>query len=70
MLTDSLISYISDHPFCNLEKKMIRISRPNQFKGKVYILAGSRTYSASSMFAAIAKCYTDAIIVGEKPASH
>jgi len=60
ILTDSFISYITDHSFCNLEKKMIRLSRSNQFRGKVFILAGPRTYSASSRLTAIAKCYTDA----------
>jgi C-terminal processing protease CtpA/Prc len=32
----------------------------------VYVLIGPRTYSASSIFAAMAKCYSDAIIVGEE----
>lgn len=98
MLTDSLLSYITEKPYCVFAKKMIRISREskeyieelkeegerkgdyfiltkkpeprvsksNQFTGNVYILTGPRTYSASAMFAAMAKCYTDAVIVGEE----
>jgi hypothetical protein len=98
MLTDSLLSYFSEKPFCDFHKKMIRISREskeyieehkeegvqkgdyfiiskkpelpmsksNRFKGKVYILTGPRAYSASTMFVAMAKCYSDAIIVGEE----
>jgi C-terminal processing protease CtpA/Prc len=42
------------------------LARSNRFKGQVYVLTGPRTYSASSMFAAMAKCYSDAIIVGEE----
>lgn len=42
------------------------MARSNRFRGKVYVLTGPRTYSASSMFAAMAKCYSDAIIVGEE----
>ena len=98
MLTDSLLSYITEEPFCDFEKKKIRISREskeyieehkeegvqkgdyfiiskkpelpvsksNQFNGKVYILTGPRAYSASTMFVAMAKCYSDAVIVGEE----
>lgn len=98
ILTDSLLSYITNGPHCEFEKKMIRISREskeyieelkedgvregeyfvlfkkpqktvarsNRFMGKVYVLTGPRAYSASSMFAAMAKCYSDAIIVGEE----
>jgi len=98
MLTDTLLSYITEKPFCNFDKKMIRISREsndyieehkeegvrngdyfvitkktelpvsraNRFAGKVYILTGPRAYSASTMFVAMAKCYSDAVIVGEE----
>jgi len=98
MLTDSLLSFITDKSFCDLEKKKIRISteteefindiidegkqkgdyfvvskkpRPpigksNRFKGNVYILTGPRAYSAATMFIAMAKCYTNSIIVGEE----
>lgn len=97
-LTDSLLSYFADQPYCELEKKMIKTSREtresiadlgdtgehagdffvvtkepvppanriNKFKGKVYLLTGPRTYSASSMFVAMAKCYSEAILVGEE----
>jgi|GEM_PF-1430809 len=97
-LTDSLLSYITEQPYCVLVKKMIKISREtrefiadlgdagkqageffvvtrepvppahrtNRFKGKVYLLTGPRTYSASTMFAAMAKCYTDAVLIGEE----
>jgi hypothetical protein len=97
-LADSLISYITEKPYCNFETKKIRISREseeyirdleeegerkgeyfvlskkpqapasrsNRFEGDVYILTGPRAYSASTMFVATAKCYTDAVIVGEE----
>ena len=97
-LADSLLSFITDKPYCNTENRKIRISRQtkdfieglkeqgmqegayfvlsrkpedpvkrsNRFNGKVYVLAGPRTYSTSTMFAAMAKCYSDAIIVGEE----
>jgi hypothetical protein len=41
-------------------------SKPNRFTGKIYILTGPRSYSASGMFAAAAKCYSDACVVGEE----
>lgn len=97
-LTDSLLSYISEKPYCNFMKKRIRISREtkefiagrkdqgkqegdyfvisknpmppieksNKFQGNLYVLTGPGTYSASTMFAAIVKCYSDALIVGEE----
>ena len=48
------------------KKPMPSIVRSNQFRGNVYVLTGPRTYSASSMFAAMIKCYSDASIVGEE----
>ena len=42
------------------------VNRANRFDGKVYILISPRTYSASTMFAAMAKCYSDAVIIGEE----
>jgi hypothetical protein len=97
-LADSLLSFITDKPFCNIKIRKIRISREtkdfieglkeegvqegayfvlskkpedpvkrsNRFNGKVYVLTSPRTYSTSTMFAAMAKCYSDAIIVGEE----
>ena len=42
------------------------VKRSNRFEGQVYVLTGPRTYSTSTMFAAMAKCYSDALIVGEE----
>jgi len=42
------------------------VKRSNRFSGKVYILTGPETYSTSTLFAAMAKCYSDAVIVGEE----
>jgi len=98
MLTDSLLSYITNESFCDLIQKKIRVSeetkefieeirdegvqqgeyfvitkkpRPpvnksNRFEGEVYILTGPRAYSAATMFVGMAKCYSNAIIVGEE----
>jgi C-terminal processing protease CtpA/Prc len=98
MLTDSLFCLITDTPFCDLEKKKIRISKEteefieeklddgeqqgeyfviskkpqppvyksNRFAGNVYILAGPKAYSAATMFVAMAKCYSNSIIIGEE----
>ena len=98
MLVDTLLSYISDKPYCDFEKKKIKISeetkeyiedieesgvyegeyfilskipqtsfiRPNLFRGNIYILTGSKAYSAATMFVAMASCYTSSVIVGEE----
>ncbi|MBN2212915.1 MAG: hypothetical protein JW723_01610 [Bacteroidales bacterium] len=98
MLADSLLSYITEKPYRELEKKKIKISketqeyineirengeqkgeyfvftkklqspvkRPNHFSGNVYILTSPKAYSASTMFVAMAKCYSSSIIVGEE----
>lgn len=98
MLADTLLSYISDRPYRDFEKKKIRISdetkeyiedieesgvhegeyfvvskmpqisvsRPNLYRGNVYILTGSKAYSAATMFVAMANCYTSSVIVGEE----
>ena len=42
------------------------VNRPNRFTGKVYILTGPEAYSAATLFVAMAKCYTQSIIVGEE----
>ncbi len=97
-LADSLISYLTDEPHREFEKKKVRISReseeyinemrehgkqegeyfivtmkpvspvyhPNRFRGNVYILTGPRAYSAATLFVSMARCYTDATIVGEE----
>ena len=52
--------------FVLFKKPQKSVARSNRFKGKVYVLTGPRAYSASTMFAAMAKCYSDAIIVGEE----
>ncbi len=43
-----------------------KIIRQNQFKGKVYVLTGPRAYSCATLFVAMTKCYSNAIIVGEE----
>ncbi len=40
--------------------------KSNFFEGNVYILAGPTSYSAATIFIAMAKCYTDLTIVGEE----
>lgn len=42
------------------------VNRANHYKGKVYILTGPTAYSAATLFVAMAKCYSDAIIIGEE----
>ena len=98
MLTDTLLNFLTDKPFCDLEKKKVRISneteefiadkldegerhgeyfviskkpqtpvnKSNRFSGNVYILTGPKAYSAATMFVAMAKCYTNSIIIGEE----
>jgi C-terminal processing protease CtpA/Prc len=40
--------------------------RPNRFKGTVYVLTGSLSYSTGTCFPASAKCFRNAIIIGEE----
>lgn len=41
-------------------------SKPNNFSGTTYILTGPLSYSTGTCFPAAAKCYDNAIIVGEE----
>lgn len=50
--------FIQDFPTHN--------SRSNHFDGTVYILTGPLSYSTGTCFPAAAKCYNNAIIVGEE----
>jgi C-terminal processing protease CtpA/Prc len=47
-------------------KPTLKRLRHNQFNGKVYILTGPRAYSSATLFVAMAKCYSNATIVGEE----
>ena len=40
--------------------------KPNNFSGTTYILTGTSSYSTATCFSAAAKCYQNAIIVGEE----
>jgi C-terminal processing protease CtpA/Prc len=40
--------------------------KPNNFSGTTYILTGTSSYSTATCFPAAAKCYQNAIIVGEE----
>jgi len=42
------------------------VDRENRFSGLTYILTGPRSYSTGTCFSAAAKCYQNAIIVGEE----
>lgn len=42
------------------------LPKPNNFKGKIFILINGLTFSGGSEFAALAKNYTDAIFIGEE----
>jgi C-terminal processing protease CtpA/Prc len=56
--------YIKDGYF--VQEFLPHLPRPNRFTGTAYILTGPLSYSTGTCFPAAAKCYHDAIIVGEE----
>jgi C-terminal processing protease CtpA/Prc len=56
--------FIKDGYF--IQEFKAHIPRTNHFKGTVYILTGPLSYSTGTCFPAAAKCYHNAIIVGEE----
>ncbi len=44
----------------------IPTNRTNRFKGNVYVLTGPKTYSTMTLFAAMAKCYSNMTLIGEE----
>lgn len=56
--------YVKDEYF--IQEFMTHNSRTNRFSGTTYILTGPLSYSTGTCFPAAAKCYHNAIIVGEE----
>jgi C-terminal processing protease CtpA/Prc len=56
--------YIKDGYF--VQEFLPHLPRPNRFTGTTYILTGPLSYSTGTCFPAAAKCYHNAIIVGEE----
>jgi C-terminal processing protease CtpA/Prc len=56
--------YIKDGYF--VQEFLPHLPRSNRFTGTTYILTGPLSYSTGTCFPAAAKCYHDAIIVGEE----
>ncbi len=56
--------YVKDGYF--IQEYLTHNSRTNRFTGTTYILTGPLSYSTATCFAASAKCYHNAIIVGEE----
>jgi C-terminal processing protease CtpA/Prc len=56
--------YIKDGYF--VQEFLPHLPRPNRFTGTTYILTGPLSYSTGTCFPAAAKCYHNAIVVGEE----
>ena len=59
---EKLGTLVKEEAFYNETPKEI----PNEFTGDVFLLIDKRTYSASSSFAATARCYQLGILIGEE----
>ena len=49
-----------------IQEFLTHTPKPNNFSGTTYILTGTSSYSTATCFPAAAKCYQNAIIVGEE----